>query len=338
MRIGNIEVTGTARLAPMAGISNAPFRLVARECGSGMTTSEEIDAISLLRESPVALEIARYYPEERPLAMQLLGADADLLVPAAEMLQDAGADIIDLNMGCPMPKITRQGKGAALMREPAETAELLRALRRVCRVPFTVKIRGGWDDEHLNAVEVARMAEDCGVDAIVVHPRTRSQRFTGKAPWEIIRDVVEAVRVPVTGNGDVTSMSDAREMMALTGCASVMIGRGALGRPWVFDEGYEALSPAEQWRYRERAIGRHIELIESNFADNPRYALNQLRKHLGWYVESGLPGCNAARAAVHAAKSADEAIEAFWGWSRMIFDVRCSISADVPGVELAPTG
>lgn len=314
MRIGNVDVTGTARLAPMAGISNAPFRLVARECGSGLTTSEEIDAISLLRESPVALEIARCYPEERPLAMQLLGADVDLLVPAAEMLQDAGADIIDLNMGCPMPKITRQGKGAALMREPAATAEILAALRRACRVPFTVKIRGGWDDEHLNAVEIARMAEDCGVDAIVVHPRTRSQRFTGKAPWEIIREVVDAVRIPVTGNGDVTSMAEAREMVARTGCASVMVGRGALGRPWVFDERYDALPRAKQWQYRARAIRRHVELIQSNFVENPRYALNQLRKHLGWYVEGGLPGCNAARGAVHAAKAPDEALDAFWTW------------------------
>lgn len=314
MRIGNVELDGIARLAPMAGISNAPFRLVARECGSALTTSEEIDAISLLRESPVAFEIARYFPEERPLAMQLLGADRDLLVPAAEMLQDAGADIIDLNMGCPMPKITKQGKGAALMRDVAETARLLDALRAATRVPFTVKIRGGWDDEHLNAVEVAHMAEECGVDAIVVHPRTRSQRFTGKAPWEIIRDVVEAVNVPVTGNGDVTSMAQARQMMAETGCAGVMIGRGALGRPWVFDEQYDSLPAKQQWDRRRNAIRRHVQLIQEHFAENERYALNQLRKHLGWYVESGLPGCNPARAGVHQAKSADEALDAFWTW------------------------
>jgi nifR3 family TIM-barrel protein len=298
----------------MAGISNAPFRLIARECGSALTTSEEIDAISLLRESPVAQEIARYYPQERPLAMQLLGCDEDLLVPAAEMLQAAGADIIDLNLGCPMPKITKQGKGAALMRDLPATAALLTAMRNAIRVPFTVKIRGGWDDEHLNAVEVARMAEDVGVDAIVVHPRTRSQRFHGKAPWEIIADVVRAVSIPVTGNGDVTSMAEARRMMAETGCAGVMIGRGALGRPWVFDEAYERLAPAGQWAYRERVIRRHIELIEETYAENPRYALNQLRKHLGWYVGSGLPGCSVTRGTVHQSRSTDEAQEAFWRW------------------------
>jgi len=314
MRIGDIEIQGLARLAPMAGISNAPFRLVARECGSGLTTSEEIDAISLLRGSPAAQEIAKYYPEERPLAMQLLGCDPELLVPAAERLQEAGADIIDLNMGCPMPKITKQGKGAALMRDIPKTAKLLTAMRKAIKVPFTIKIRGGWDDEHLNAVEVAKMAEEVGIDAIVVHPRTQSQRFTGKAPWEIIADVVQAVRIPVTGNGDVKSMADARRMMAETGCAGVMIGRGALGRPWVFDEQYEQLPPQEQWAYRERVIRRHIELIKDHYRNNPRYELNQLRKHLGWYVGSGLPGVAATRGAVHEAKTPQEAESAFWNW------------------------
>jgi nifR3 family TIM-barrel protein len=314
MKIGQIEVGGIARLAPMAAVTNAPFRLVARECGSGLTTTEEIDAISLVRGSAVALDITRYYPEERPLAMQLLGADAGLLVEAALRCQDAGADIIDLNMGCPMPKITRQGKGAALMQHVAATAELLRALRRAVRVPLTVKIRGGWDDQHLNAVEVARMAESEGVDAIVVHPRSRSQRFSGKAPWDIIREVVEAVRVPVTGNGDVTSAAEARRMMLETGCAGVMIGRGSLGRPWVFDEAYDALSPAVQRAYRERVIRRHLALIHDHFGENPRYALNQVRKHLAWYIEPGAAYSNPARASVHQSRSIDEAEDAFWSW------------------------
>ena len=314
MFIRDIEVTGLARLAPMAGISNAPFRMVARECGSGLTTSEEIDAISLIKGSPVAQEIARFYPEERPLAMQLLGADAGLLVQAAELLQEAGADIIDLNMGCPMPKITRQGKGAALMQDVCATGALLAALRRAVSVPFTVKIRGGWDDDHLNAVEVARMAEDIGVDAIVVHPRTRSQRFSGKAPWEIIGEVVEAVRIPVTGNGDVTSMAEAREMQRLTGCAGVMVGRGALGRPWVFDEAFDQLEAAARRAYEERVIRRHLALITEQFQDNPRHRMNQVRKHLSWYIEPGLKYSNGTRAAVHNARCEEEALAAFWGW------------------------
>lgn len=315
MFIRDIEVTGIARLAPMAAISNAPFRLVARACGSGLTTSEEIDAISLVRENPVAREVARFYPEERPLALQLLGCDPAAMVRAAEILQEAGADIIDVNMGCPMPKITRQGKGAALMRDIPAAARLLTALRRAVTVPLTVKIRGGWDDQHLNAVEVARMAVDVGVEAITVHPRTQSQRFTGRAPWQIIRDVVEAVPVPVTGNGDVTSLAEARRMMAETGCAHVMIGRGALGRPWVFDETLEALPPDEQHRRKTATIQRHCDLIAAHF--DGRYGLNQLRKHLAWYTE-GLPHSAATREAIHRSRAAEEALEVFWRfWERL---------------------
>lgn len=314
MRIRDLDLPGIARLAPMAGISNAPFRLLTRECGSAFTTSEEIDAISLVRGSAAARDILRRYPGERPIAYQLLGSDADLLAEAAAIVQEAGADIVDLNMGCPVPKITRQGKGAALMRDVPATARIIRALRNAVRVPLTIKIRGGWDDEHLNAVEVARMAEDEGVDAIAVHPRTRSQQFHGRAPWQVIADVVAAVRIPVTGNGDVTSMAEARQMMAETGCAAVMIGRGALGRPWVFDERFDSLDPATQWAERERIIRRHLALIAGHYADNPRYALNQVRKHLSWYVPAGMPYANRAQNAVHLARSIEEATSAFWAW------------------------
>ena len=308
MWIGNVEVKGTARLAPMASITNAPFRLVAKECGSGMTTTEEIEATSLLRNSARALEIVDFYPQEAPIAMQLLGCDTGMLVDAAQRCEAEGADIVDLNMGCPMPKITKQGKGAALMRDVDATRQTLRAMRAAIRIPLTVKIRGGWDDEHLNAVEVARMAEEEGIDAITVHPRTRSQRFTGRAPWQIIRDVVEAVRIPVTGNGDVTSMSDARRMMEETGCANVMVGRGALGRPWVFDEGYEALSPEEQWEYRGRVIRRHCALVAE--MGDARHWLTQLRKHLAWYTEGTFEAA-ATRDRLYRSKSREEVMEVF---------------------------
>src|SRR6266581_4641783 len=241
MKVGSVEIPELCRLAPMAAISNAPFRLIAKECGSGLTTTEEIDAFALLMETPRSHDMAAYFPQERPLAMQLLGKDPQALVRAALRCEELGADIVDLNMGCPMPKITAKGKGAALMRDVTGTALVLRALRKTLGVPLTVKIRGGWDDEHLNAVAVAQMAEAEGVDAITVHPRSRSQRFSGKAPWTIIGEVVDAVQIPVTGNGDVRSMAEARRMMAETGCQSVMIGRGALGRPWIFDDGFDAL-------------------------------------------------------------------------------------------------
>ena len=308
MQIGSVPLERLARLAPMAGITNAPFRLVARECGSGLTTSEEMDAAALLMNHPHADAIAAYYPEERPLAMQLLGRDAEILVRAAERCQALGADIVDLNMGCPMPKITAKGKGAALMRDVTGTALLLRAMRKAVSVPLTIKMRGGWDDQHLNAVEVAQMAEAEGVDAITVHPRTRSQRFTGKAPWTIILEVVEAVRIPVTGNGDVRSTAEARRMVAETGCSSVMIGRGALGSPWIFDEQFEALSPAAQRAYKARVIARHTELIRTHFRE--KYALIQMKKHLAWYTE-GLDRATRCRADIFQARTADEVWEVF---------------------------
>lgn len=314
MLIGNVLIEGQMRLAPMADVTNAPFRLVARESGSSMTTTEEIDAISLVRGAVRARDIVRHYAGERPLAMQLLGCDADLLCQAAELVQEAGADIVDLNMGCPMPKITKQGKGAALMRDVGATAGLLRRLRRTVRVPLTVKIRGGWDDEHLNAVEVARMAQDEGVDGIVVHPRTRSQRFSGRAPWEIIGDVVQAVDVPVTGNGDVTSAAEARAMMQQTGCADVMIGRGAFGKPWVFDEVFACLEPGERRERKAAIIRRHMDLVAEHFEESERVALNQTRRHLGWYVENGLPNSNPTRAAIHQSHSRDQMLETFWRW------------------------
>ena len=308
MKIGSVEIRALARLAPMAGITNAPFRLIARECGSGLTTTEEMDAAALLMNHPHADAIAAYYPEERPLAMQLLGKDADILVRAAERVQRLGADIVDLNMGCPMPKITGKGKGAALMRDVMSTALILRALRKALDVPLTIKIRGGWDDEHLNAVDVAQMAEAEGVDAITVHPRTRSQRFTGKAPWTIIREVVDAVQIPVTGNGDVGSMAEARRMVAETGCGSVMIGRGALGSPWVFDEAFDGLSSDAQRDYKARVIARHCELIRQHFRE--KYALIQMKKHLAWYTE-GLGHATRCRVEIFQSRDAEEVWDVF---------------------------
>ena len=308
MKIGQIEIPQLCRLAPMAAISNAPFRLIAKECGSGLTTTEEMDAFALLMETPRSHDMAAYYPQERPLAMQLLGKDPQALVRAALRCEELGADIVDLNMGCPMPKITSKGKGAALMKDVAATARLLRAMRQSIAVPFTIKIRGGWDDEHLNAVEVARMAEGEGIDAITVHPRTRSQRFTGKAPWTIIAEVVQAVGIPVTGNGDVHSMAEARRMVAETGCRSVMIGRGALGSPWIFDEGFDALSSEGQRAYKDRVIRRHMALLQEHGGE--RQAFSQMKKHLAWYTE-GLAHATDCRARIFQTRSPAEVWEVF---------------------------
>ena len=290
------------RLAPMAGVSNAPFRLVCREAGAGPLTSEEIDARALVMGNTKTETLARYLPEERPLALQLLGGDAEVLAEAARRLEAASADVIDLNMGCPVAKIVAKGQGAALMRDPLGAAMIFRTLRKAIAVPFTIKIRGGWDDHAVNAVEIARLAEAEGVDGITVHPRTRSQQFTGRAPWDIIAAVVAAVRLPITGNGDVRSAEDARAMVAATGCAAVMIGRGALGRPWVFT--------GREVSRDERAgmIRRHVALVRAYLPE--RLALVQLKKHLAWYSE-GLPNAACTRPALFAARTADDVCAVF---------------------------
>jgi tRNA-dihydrouridine synthase B len=298
-----MSTTLDLRLAPMAGITNAPFRLVARECGAGLLTSEEIDANALVRDNAHTRALAAYLPEERPLAMQILGSDPDALAEAARRLEDAGADAIDLNMGCPVAKIVSKGHGSALMRDPLTAGVVLRTLRKAVGVPVTIKIRGGWDDRTVNAVEIARIAESEGVDAITVHPRTRSQLFTGVAPWNVIASVVAAVAIPVIGNGDVRDQDDARRMTAETGCAAVMIGRAALGAPWVF-------SPAPLDRdARARVIRRHVELMLAHLA--PHLALIQMKKHLAWY-SSGLPGSAQMRQTIFERTDPAAVQEIFW--------------------------
>ena len=287
----------------MAGVTNAPFRLVARECGAGLLTSEEIDARALVRDNARTVALSAYLPEERPLVMQLLGEDPDILAEAARRLEDAGADGIDLNMGCPVAKIVAKGQGAALMRDPLRAAVIVRTLRKAVAGTLTIKIRGGWDDRTVNAPEIARLAESEGVDAVTVHPRTRSQQYTGRAPWEVIAAVVTAVRIPGVGNGDVRSVDDARAMRAATGCAAVMIGRGALGRPWIF-RGVETSRDE-----RAAIVRRHAALIEAHLPERP--ALVQLKKHLAWYSE-GLPFAARARPAIFAARTAAEVAEVFW--------------------------
>ncbi len=287
----------------MAGATNAPFRLVARECGAGRLTSEEIDARALVRDNARTVALTAYLPEERPLAMQLLGEDPDLLAEAARRLETAGADGIDLNMGCPVAKVVAKGQGAALMRDPLRAAVIFRTLRKAVAGAFTIKIRGGWDDRTVNAPEIARLAESEGVDGVTVHPRTRSQQYTGRAPWDVIADVVDAVRIPVVGNGDVSSVDDARAMVAATGCASVMIGRGALGRPWIF-RGVDVPRDA-----RATIIRRHCALIEAHLPE--RAALVQLKKHLAWYSD-GLPFAARSRPAIFAARTPAEVADVFW--------------------------
>jgi len=292
------------RLAPMAAVTNAPFRLVARECGAGRLTSEELDANAVVRDNEKTWDLARFLPAERPISLQLLGGDPDVLAEAARRLEDTGADGIDLNMGCPVQKIVSKGQGAALMRDPLGAALIFRAMRKAIAVPLTVKIRGGWDERTVNAVEIARIAESEGVAGITVHPRTRSQQYTGRAPWDVIASVVDAVRVPVIGNGDVRSVADARAMISATGGAGVMIGRGALGRPWVF-AGRDADATE-----RDAVIRRHCALIEAHLPE--RLALVQLKKHLAWYAD-GRPFAARMRPRLFTATTPAAVYDVFWG-------------------------
>ena len=291
----------------MAAVTNAPFRLVARECGAGRLTSEELDANAVVRNNDKTWDLARFFPEERPISLQLLGSDPDVLAEAARRLEDSGADGIDLNMGCPVAKIVSKGQGAALMRDPLGAAVVFRTMRKAVRGAFTIKIRGGWDDRTVNAPEIARLAEAEGVDGITVHPRTRAQQYTGRAPWDVIASVVDAVALPVTGNGDVRSLTDAEAMRAHTGCAAVMIGRGALGRPWIFSS-MDVVDRVE----RRRIIRRHVDLIEAHLP--PRLALVQLKKHLAWYAVER-PGMAQLRQRLFDAREPAEILELFWsGW------------------------
>jgi tRNA-dihydrouridine synthase B len=296
-------VTLDLRLAPMAAVTNLAFRLVARECGAGRLTSEELDARAVVAGNAKTWDLVRFLPDERPIALQLLGNDPDVLAEAARRLEATGCDGIDLNMGCPVPKIVSKGQGAALMRDPLTAAVVLRTLRKAVQGSFTVKIRGGWDDRTVNAPEIARIAESEGVDAITVHPRTRAQQYTGRAPWDVIASVVDAVAMPVVGNGDVRTVADAEAMRAATGCAAVMIGRGALGKPWIF-RGVEVGRDE-----RARIIRRHCTLIEGHLP--PRLALVQLKKHLAWYAE-GRPGMARLRQALFETRESTAVLDLFW--------------------------
>ncbi len=280
----NLLEKNKIRLAPMASITNAPFRQICIECGSGYVTTEEIDAVSLVNnKSEKTKKIIEYYPEEKPIAMQLLGNDEKYLAEASKILEDIGADIIDINMGCPVPKITKKGKGVALMKDINKTAKLINNVRKNTTLPLTVKIRSGWDQNNLNALEFSKMLEQEGVDAITIHPRSRLQQFTGMSKWEIISEIVNSVRIPVTGSGDVKSLSSAKSMMKKTLCNSVMIGRGSIGNPWIFNQQYLNLNDMQRETYKKNIIIKHIDLIRNFFYGNQLDM--QIKKQLSFYAK-----------------------------------------------------
>lgn len=292
MQIGDITVAPPLALAPMAGVTDLPFRLLVKEMGCGLVYTEMISAQGLVYGNIRTREMLRVDPRERPLAVQLFGSSPDTLARAAVLAVQAGADIIDLNMGCPTPKIVKNGEGAALMRQPALAYEIMCRVAAAVPVPVTVKMRKGWDDSEVNAVALARLAQRAGLKAVAVHGRTRAQFYSGVADWESIARVKDSVTIPVLGNGDVQSPEDAQRMLTLTGCDGIMIGRGVQGNPWLFHAVAHYLAtgavPSPPTR-RERLIMllRHLDLLVAYKGEY--IGCQEMRRHAAWYVR-GLPG------------------------------------------------
>jgi nifR3 family TIM-barrel protein len=285
LKIGELELGQGLILAPMAGITDLSFRRIAKSFDVDLVTSEMVSSEGLVRNKASTKMLLQSHAEEKPLAVQLFGSDPEVVAEAARIVADEGADIIDLNMGCPVPKVVRQGAGAALLRDAETVAMLVDAVRQAVSIPVTVKTRSGWSQAKINVLEVARVAEDAGADAITIHPRTARQGFSGSADWSLIARVKQAVNIPVIGNGDVTRPEDVGKMRKLTQCDGVMIGRGAMGNPWIFKQarqltkGQPLYSPTPQERLD--VVRRHLELYEESL--HGRQSLSGVRSRLMWY-------------------------------------------------------
>lgn len=301
MNIGNIELSAPLALAPMAGITDLPFRLICRRLGCGMTVSEMVSAKGLLYKNVKTTEMLRIDDGERPTAIQLFGSVPAELAEAARMVEASGADMIDFNMGCPVPKIVNNGEGSALMKNPQLAHDILAAMVKAVKIPVTVKFRAGWDDANRNAVEIARAVEAAGVSAVAVHGRTRQQFYEGKADWSIIADVKQAVSVPVFGNGDIFTVADGLRMLEQTGCDGLMIGRGADGNPWLFTALAAALrgEPLPQppsLKERLTQAAEHLEMLIAY--KNEVVAVKEMRRHISAYLK-GMPHAAEFRGRFH---------------------------------------
>lgn len=291
LRIGNTVLENNVILAPMAGVTDLPFRVLCREQGAGCVVTEMVSAKAVLYNNKNTRELLQIDPAERPAAVQLFGSEPDIMAEIAARLEEGPYDYIDVNMGCPVPKFVNNGEGSALMKNPERAKEVLTAMVKAVKKPVTVKFRKGFNDLSVNAVEFAKMAESCGVAAVAVHGRTREQYYSGKADWDIIRQVKEAVRIPVIGNGDIFTPEDAGRMLKETGCDGIMVARGAKGNPWLFGRINHYLDtgevlPGPSMAEIKAMILRHGRMLVQFKGEG--VAMREMRGHMAWYTK-GMP-------------------------------------------------
>ena len=308
LKIGNVILENNLVLAPMAGVTDLPFRLLCKEQGVGLICMEMVSAKAIYFNNKNTMELMEIHPDECPVSLQLFGSDANIIAEMAKRIEERPFAILDINMGCPVPKVAGNGEGSALMRNPKLVAEIVEKTAKAISKPVTVKIRKGFTEQEVNAVEIAHIAEECGAAAVAVHGRTREQYYSGKADWDIIRQVKERVKIPVIGNGDIVDGDSAMRMLEETGCDGLMIGRGAQGNPWIFREILHYLETGERMQRasnEEKAavIKRHIELQMQYKGEYT--GVREMRKHLAWY-SAGLPGSASFRNEINLMNTKEE--------------------------------